>query len=167
MPFGAQVHDAWQAAGLVPALHRCDALPGGYCCVAMDLLAEADGWRMLHELEDGGPDQQQCFEAAEKALARAHGILVPHGGGRAPAVHGDMRGPNIMVRRARGVDAGNCDGDGWEVRFADLDWAGLEGVARYPARMSTTLPWHPDAKPGCLLQREHDTHLLQAAGMRR
>ncbi|KIZ07490.1 hypothetical protein MNEG_0458 [Monoraphidium neglectum] len=90
------VHDAWQEEGLVPTLHRCDALPGAYCCVATELLAATDGWKMLPELGDSSPDQQQCFGAVEQALSRAHSILVQHGGGRALAVHGDMRGPNIM-----------------------------------------------------------------------
>jgi hypothetical protein len=160
--FLTQVHDAWQEEGLVPTLHRCDALPGAYCCVATELLAATDGWKMLPELGDSSPDQQQCFGAVEQALSRAHSILVQHGGGRALAVHGDMRGPNIMVRRARGAEAGG--GAGWEVRFVDLDWAGLEGVARYPARMSAELPWHPGAKPGSVLQQAHDVHLLQRAG---
>lgn len=165
-----QVHEAWQAAGLVPQLHLCQALPGGYSLVMMELLGP--DWLALWQLFErpgssnsssnySDADREQCLQAVQGALQHAHSIVVQQGGIKAPAVHGDCRGPNIMVRR---MGSSSSSGRVWDVRFVDLDWAGLEGVARYPVRMSDKLPWHPDAKPGCFLHREHDRHLLQKQG---
>jgi hypothetical protein len=163
-----QVHEAWQSAGLVPQLHRCQALPGGYNLVAMEFLGP--DWVPLWQLSKqpwlgsssySDADKEQCLQAVKGALEKAHSIQVKQGNIKGPAVHGDCRGPNIMVRHSSSSSSGQV----WDVRFVDLDWAGLEGVGRYPVRMSDTLPWHPDAKPGCFLHREHDTYLLEKQWM--
>lgn len=148
----------------MPRLHSCEALPGGYSLVVMELLAE--DWVMLCDLFNQQPecsatDQQQCMQAVQQALRHAHAIQVQHGSCKAPAVHGDMRGPKIMVRRQSSSSSSSPQ---WDVKFVDLDWAGLEGVGRYPARMSSVLQWHPDAKPGGLLHRAHDVHMLEHHG---
>ena len=63
------------------------------------------------------------------------------------------RPPNVMLRKGTG--------GAWEVRLVDLDWAGVVGRARYPPHMSKDIGWHPAARPGVLLQQEHDVHLLE------
>jgi hypothetical protein len=42
-------------------------------------------------------------------------------------VHGDTRGPNIMVR---------ASGGGYDVRFIDFEFAGYEKEARYPLSLA-------------------------------
>ena len=75
------------------------------------------------------------------------------GGVSVYAVHGDMRGPNIMVHVKTG-----------SVKFVDLDWAGIEGVGRYPSRMAQGICWHHDAAPGQAMAQRHDTFLLEHDG---
>lgn len=154
--YALQVHKAWQQEQLVPPLHHSsEALPGGYSYVAMDMLD--DGWIPLYEVSSSysSAAADEAKDAARQALAQAHKIVVKHGDVEKPAVHGDCRGPNIMVRQ---------DGTKWAVRFVDLDWAGLEGVHTYPPRMSRCIQWHKDAKPRAPLRQEHDVHLLDTCG---
>jgi hypothetical protein len=47
------------------------------------------------------------------------------------------------------------------MKVVDLDWAGVEGEARYPTTMSRDIPWHATARPGRVLLQEHDEHLLK------
>jgi hypothetical protein len=152
-----QIHKAWAQAELAPNLVKCSRLPGGLIMVVMEHLRQEDGWRMLCELE--GKEQELAFEAAQEALRRAHAIQIPDtSGGSRAAVHGDVRGPNIMVKQ----DAMQA----WQVRFIDLDWAGLEGTGCYPKSLfgAVARGWHEGARAGQPMRQDHDTHLLQALG---
>ena len=152
--YGGDVHAAWAAAGLAPALHAVERLPGGMHMVAMDLLSPTDGWQVLALLMPKSPAAAAARAAALTALAAAHSVALP--GGATRAAHGDCRGANVFVRAARG-------GVTWEARFVDFDWSGTEGVARYPPLMSAAVPWSPGARPGTLLAQAHDTDLLTRA----
>ena len=48
-----------------------------------------------------------------------------------------------------------------ELRLVDLDWSGVDGVARYPARMNRQVPWPVGADSGLVLQQAHDKDMLQ------
>ncbi len=103
-----------------------------------------EGWRMLSRVDSA--DSAEAQGAALEALGEAHS------GGCA---HGDCRKVNALVRpRAKA---------GWDVRFVDFDWAGLEGEARYPPLMSEQIEWPAGAMPGELLARAHDAILLRQA----
>lgn len=64
-------------------------------------------------------------------------------------VHGDLRSQNIMLDKAL------------RIRVIDFDWAGKEGVARYPNDLSPDIPWPAGAKPGALISREHDQYWVR------
>lgn len=108
--YGKNVHEAWAAAGLAPALHLTAKLPGGLTQVVMERLpcGGGGGWATLLERPEARTD-------AVAALAAAHAVPLPQGGRGA---HGDCRPGNVLVR-ARGGG-----GAGFDVRFVDFDWAG-------------------------------------------
>ncbi|RDX42022.1 hypothetical protein OH76DRAFT_1489010 [Lentinus brumalis] len=52
----------------------------------------------------------------------------------------------------------------WEVSKGwciDFDWAGLEGVARYPHDLAEDVPWPVGADPGALITQDHDNYWLE------
>ncbi|GAQ81195.1 hypothetical protein KFL_000730310 [Klebsormidium nitens] len=147
--YPAEVHRAWSDAEVAPKLYACDSLPGGCSSVVMERLG--DRWSTLEVL--AGEERQEVKEAAKEALARAHKLTVTVGSKTGIVVHGDARGPNIMVCRS---------GEGWAIRFIDFDWAGLHEVARYTSSLNPHHKWHPDAKQGAVMRQEHDEHLLHS-----
>jgi hypothetical protein len=70
----------------------------------------------------------------------------------AKLVHGDLRGPNVIVSEGKG---------GKRTMLLDFDWAGEEGEVFYPADINMQLTWHGDVKPGALIKREHDIFMLE------
>ncbi|KXZ41258.1 hypothetical protein GPECTOR_599g673 [Gonium pectorale] len=117
----------------------------------MEHLAPDQGWKRLSDFPL--PQRTAALKAAvQQALTMAHAVDV--GEGRV-AVHGDCRGPNIMVREER-------DGGAFDVRFIDFDWAGVHEVDAYPMVLLTPeIPWHPGVGPGRVLHQAHDTHLVK------
>ena len=63
-------------------------------------------------------------------------------------IHGDLRPPNILAL---------ADGT---VRILDFDWAGCDGLAKYPKDLNTSIEWHEDVKCGGLIQKEHDDYQI-------
>ena len=84
--YGADVHAAWAAAGLAPALLEHRVLPGGMHMVVMELLSPDDGWHMLavRTVQQRRLDKAAVFSA----LRAAHAVPLPGGG---VAAHGDCR----------------------------------------------------------------------------
>ncbi len=63
-------------------------------------------------------------------------------------VHGDLRRPNLFVTQDR-------------VFFLDFDWAGEEGVVRYPGDLNVDIDWPAGVVPGGLISKDHDTDQVQ------
>ena len=168
--YAVDVHAAWAAAGLAPALLEHRVLPGSVHMVVMELLSANDGWCML---SDSGIRPGGAFVAAERAAAaaaaldalqRAHALRLPCG---SCAVHGDCRDVNVLVRRAptpgAGGDGDDSSGGDFHIRFLDFDWAGPLGLARYPPYMSDVVSWPPGAAAGAAITQAHDLTLLTAS----
>ncbi|KAG2483325.1 hypothetical protein HYH03_017773 [Edaphochlamys debaryana] len=116
--YGAEVHEAWHEAGVAPKLYDVRAVPySSYTMVVMERLDEQEGWKPLSSVLRGGGEPLR--QAVRDALRRAHAAPLPNGG---RGVHGDMRGPNIMVRPLSG-------GSAWLVRFMLNPGAGAAAVA--------------------------------------
>lgn len=110
--------------------------------------SEHHGWRrglrgadhrdVIHELHIHRP--AGCAWTTAVELLHAEGL-----------VFGEMRGPNVLLRK-----------DG-EPLLIDFDWCGPEGTACYPlgVNMHSAIPWHPDVNTGTLIKKEHDWHLLK------
>ena len=87
-----------------------------------------------------GPLTQPQYERVEQAIKILHSEKM---------VFGDLRPPNILV--------GNGD-----VMLIDFDWCGEEGKDHYPSELNPDrqLGWHPDARPDCIMTKEHDMYML-------
>lgn len=69
---------------------------------------------------------------------------------KAESVHGDLRRPNILTR-------------GDELFIVDFDWAGKDGVAKYPfhINLNEDKNWHVDVGSGRPIKMDHDDHRVQ------
>jgi hypothetical protein len=148
--YGKDVHAAWAAEGLAPALHSVTLLPGGVQQVVMEELPAAE-WTCASLLSGAQLSACSGHARVRAALARAHAVPLGSGAGAPRGAHGDCRPGNVLLRAAWSAS------DAEEgVRFIDFDWAGAEGVATYPPFMHALLPWPPGAAPGQALQQAHD-----------
>lgn len=127
-PYGREVHAAWAAAGLAPALVSHAPLPGGMSMVMMEELSPQK-WRDVLSLP--AAVARAAAPRIEAALARAHALPLSGGG---LGVHGDLRLPNVMLN----VDWREGDADEG-VRFVDFDW-GRKGRACIPLSSAWTSP---------------------------
>jgi hypothetical protein len=157
--YGAEAHRAWAATGCAVELLHAAQLPGGWVAVHMPLLDGSSGWRTLElvcALPKGAEGAALPALRAEAlaTLQRAHATPV---GGQLH-VHGDVRGPNVLVRLRSGAGEAR-----WEVRLVDLDWSGPQGAARYPLGLSPLVRWARGVAPGGEMQQRHDVAMLEAA----
>ncbi|KIY64454.1 hypothetical protein CYLTODRAFT_493121 [Cylindrobasidium torrendii FP15055 ss-10] len=100
-------------------------------------------WMIVMAYTKGQSWHASPSQGAHRALQKA--IQVLHLG---DFVHGDVRVPNVLV-------------DGDRVQIIDFDWCGRASQVRYPVDMNRDVKeWHSEAKPGCLIEKEHDLHCL-------
>ncbi len=139
--YGSDAHRLLAREDLAPDLLYAGPVYdyAGYTRMQMVVMAQCrGGGHILWDMADE-PIRQQVRDAVR--------VLHEHG-----FVHGDLRSQNIMLDKSL------------RLRVIDFDWAGQEGVARYPKDLSPDIPWPAGAKPGMLITKEHDiywvTHLL-------
>lgn len=139
------------AAGYAPALYSITPLQGRLRAVAMELLAEDDGWQLYNAAT--------ATPAAKDAVKHAYltAFTSRDGAETVEYVHGDLRYGNVLIRT-------NAAGDVGEVKFLDFNWAGRAGEVRYPHNMNVEL-WRAvglhDAWPEFAIKRAHDLHWLE------
>ena len=166
--YGAEVHDAWANAGIVPKLlaeprqvaHRWQQISMEYLAPEMP---DSSGWFTMRFLMQSvanqaaapeslslAPDRlPQMIDRAKHLVCSAHKVLVSD----LHAAHGDVRPDNIMVRIK--------DNAVIDLKLIDMDWAGTVGTARYPSLLNSKILWPQGVGPGQLLQQAHDLELLQ------
>ncbi|PCH35628.1 hypothetical protein WOLCODRAFT_139986 [Wolfiporia cocos MD-104 SS10] len=82
---------------------------------------------------------KEIVEQVERAMTLLHG---------AGLVYGDLCRPNVMVT-----------GEG-KVQLVDFDWAGKEGVVRYPSFISNERRWASGVQSYAIIKAEHDQEML-------
>ncbi|KAL0056301.1 hypothetical protein WJX82_009745 [Trebouxia sp. C0006] len=167
---GTEAHRAWAAAQCAPDLLQVKSLRGEWYAVEMEYLAPRDGWFPLCILAPGRrqtvpgsqpepltvPAWQHACDLATQALERAHQhATMQLDGHRHPTVHGDVRLPNNIGHVGDGNEVD-------QVVFVDFDWAGLQGITRYPVLMNPDVAWPTGAQPYAQLQQAHDKDLLKS-----
>ncbi|KAK9797786.1 hypothetical protein WJX73_003597 [Symbiochloris irregularis] len=143
--YDVELHEELAQAGVAPPLTHFERGDGGVYLVEVGYLDPLEGWTRLDQakIED--------WAGAIKKLEEAVGKLHQACGGT--AVHGDLRGPNILVRVQEGSVA--------EVQLIDLSQAGRQNSTRYSYYLNQKINW-PVAKPdGRLIMQEHDKQLLR------
>lgn len=189
--YGREVHRAWAAAGVAPQLLEFVELPGGWRLVAMEWLAEP--WQHLHDLpEEEEPEARAAALHALTlghgvTVADSHGTVQRsvHGDARdvnvlvcrrsaaqqsmqtAPGTEGSAM--DMDVPSSSGVTGGSGgqlpagQGRWWQAMFVDFDWAGFEGISRYPLHMNHVhISWPRGAADNQLMLQQHDREFLQS-----
>ena len=130
----AEAHRLLADMSLAPMLHYCgqEDSVGGLFVVVMDYVEPALG-------QESTPAHVEMLREAAKRL---------HDNGY---VHGDIRGPNVIL-----VDEKN-------LKVIDFDWSGREGSVRYPVdvNLSSDIEWHEDVRRLGRIMKEHDEHLVE------
>ncbi|KAI0073420.1 hypothetical protein K474DRAFT_1686212 [Panus rudis PR-1116 ss-1] len=94
-------------------------------------------------------DADVSREDVRKAL---HGIIdIMH---QQKMVHGDIRTPNILLTGADQLDVKK------RIRVLDFDWAGQEGIVRYPYGLSRDVKWAEGVEDHALIRKEHDVIMI-------
>lgn len=136
-----EAHELLAGRGLAPKLHYAsyvgaDSNGPGMWLVVMDFI-EGDPF----VLENTSPVQKDKLENA---------VAILHLGG---FVHGDLREPNILVRKKEAED---------DLYLLDFDWCGKEGMKNvtYPADicMDDDMNWPKGVGPNLPIKREHDLY---------
>jgi hypothetical protein len=127
------VHKLLASSGFAPELFGVEDLAGGWKMVVMEYLSD---WVMLEEKPHR--ERLKYQEKLKEALRIIHDRNF---------VHGDVRGPNILVSED-------------SLKLVDFDNCGTEGVDRYPREWDHTQR-QEDAKEGECLQRSHDNWMLE------
>jgi serine/threonine protein kinase len=83
-----------------------------------------------------------AFKDVEKAMKVLHD---------AGLVFGDLRTPNIMIKKDTGRGL-----------LIDFDWCAKVGQGRYPKTINVkSVRWHPYVQGGGVMKQEHDLHMLE------
>ncbi|KAI9068414.1 hypothetical protein FKP32DRAFT_1561744, partial [Trametes sanguinea] len=90
-------------------------------------------------------EERQMTAEDHAALREAVGLLHARN-----LVFGDLREPNVLLRKGGGL------------MLVDFDWCGEEGSATYPGDINEdgSICWAENATGGQLIRKEHDLHML-------
>lgn len=125
--------------GFAPKLRGFELLPGDWYMIVMDHLV---GYDVLADLPDTDRLPRSAVEAIGTQLKTLHARQM---------VHGDIRDTNVLVKKD----------DRTKLMLVDFDWAGVEGIARYPPYVNYTDIQRPrDARDGQLIKATHDLKMF-------
>ena len=130
-------HSSCYEMGIAPKLLAFEKIPGEWHVVVMEWL---ENYTTLFDLAQNGGIGSEVSSAVIESVKLLH---------RNGFVHGDLRGPNIMI------------GNNNQVKFIDFEWAGKEGEATYPMLLNTEIGWHNDVIPGGKIKIIHDEHMVK------
>jgi serine/threonine protein kinase len=133
--YSKEAHLKCASMGFAPRLMGFEKVPRGWYMVVMEYLDDT-----YQDLDDS----QFRAGFSDQLLAN---LVALHQAGYA---HGDIRGPNIMVRKT---------GQG-RALLVDFDWAGVINEVRYPMYLNEDLVRPEGAAPGELIAAEHDMKML-------
>lgn len=134
--YNARAHRLLSEAGFAPLLYSCTRLYGGLDMVIMEFLLFETLWRMKYN-DDGR--RQDVPESVWDDVAAALKMLHD-----ADIVFGDLRLPNIVAVPRCAVGPHAKGGPRVRAKLIDFDWAGTDGVDRYPTTLNHELDeWAP------------------------
>lgn len=134
--YGKSAHIAMAEAGYAPNLIFCGPVwPNAPTRGLMIVMEFVEGVTVART--------RKLSEASRGSLREA--LCSMHARGY---VHGDFRGPNIIV------------GSDGTVKVIDFDWAGEDGKVFYPPLLSEDITWHSDVQFMAAIRKEHDQFML-------
>ncbi|KAH8091732.1 hypothetical protein BXZ70DRAFT_898781 [Cristinia sonorae] len=151
--YGADAHRLLANAGYAPALHYFGTLDGRTPTTSPDVMKSGlyiGPLRMVVmeyvegiTLHDAVHDEEDIPANVRQEMADALSIL--HNAG---FVYGDLRSPNVMLTKGG-------------PKLVDFDWAGKDGVATYPRRLSKDIPWAKGVADFAPMRKAHDLEMLE------
>ncbi|GLB44376.1 hypothetical protein LshimejAT787_1700030 [Lyophyllum shimeji] len=151
--YGEAVHKLLAGLGMAPGLLYCGPIGGhgvSYGELQMVVMESVQG-KTLADYFDSGPLPRDVVAAVEEGIKAIHA---------AGFVYADLRRPNIMIADAVDRDIETSLGE--RVKFIDFDWAGKAGDIRYPLHLSDSIRTPTGASEYELIQKTHDTKMLEA-----
>lgn len=135
--YNGDAHRILANAGLAPKLYFCDKVVGDLHFVVMDRLV---GTSVFQLVETKTPLSVVVLEKVRQAVDLLHAQNI---------VFGDLRSQNIFV-----LDTG-------DVYLVDFDWAGTDGVSRYPATLNVESNWSDGVLRHGIMSKAHDLWQLK------
>lgn len=135
-----EAHELLAAKGMAPELLYCGSVDHSpdapsYQPLKMIVMEYIDG-KTAAQLQNNLPED---FAAQLSEI-----VSVLHTGGY---VFGDLRLPNIMVAKK-------------QVKLIDFDWAGKEGLAKYPIHLARSIIWPTGVMALGQIKKAHDLDML-------
>ncbi|KAH8091727.1 kinase-like domain-containing protein [Cristinia sonorae] len=150
--YGADAHRLLANAGYAPALHYFGTLDGRTPTTTPDVMKSGlyvGPVRMVVMEYVEGTTLHDAVRDGEDIPANvrqeiAHALSILHNAG---FVYGDLRSPNVMLSKS-------------SLKLIDFDWAGKEGVATYPRRLSKDIRWAKGVADFAPMRKAHDLEML-------
>ena len=124
--YGEEAHQLLSDAGLAPKLHWCGPVSGHVS--TMVVMDKIEGETLQSFLDKGFPVTDNDLQRVDVALGMLHNNQL---------VHGDIRPPNVMLCPS------SEPGTAHVAYLIDFDWAGKEGVVKYPGNLNPRILWPP------------------------
>ena len=144
LTYNSTVQQYLHSHGMAPQLIVEAELNAGWKVIVMEYI---EG-KTLHECRCTLRDPQK--DAIRKKLKEAIQSMRDK-----KYVHGDLRQPNIMIKNSE------TGSDSPTPIIVDFDWAGIEGVAKYPLNLNQVVDWPSDAKSGLNILNSHDIYMVE------
>jgi hypothetical protein len=130
-------------AGYAPQLFFCERLRGGVMMVIMELV---DGRDAFHHFGSTKTIPSDLLDDVKAAISILHDANL---------VFGDMRRPNILVKK---------ENDRLRALLIDFEWVGEAGQARYPPLLNDSgeIAWAEGVHPHGLMRKQHDLDMINS-----
>ena len=138
LQYNSYVHNFLAEKGKAPQLITEDQLCGGWTVIVMEYIDGKSLYECYYTLNT--EQKQNIKHKLDEALQHmATGSFV----------HGDLRRPNIIIQNE-------------SIPFIiDFDWAGEEGVVRYPVTLNPSITWPETAQAGLPIKAQHDKDMVK------
>ncbi|KAI0290182.1 hypothetical protein B0F90DRAFT_1942899 [Multifurca ochricompacta] len=134
-------------AGYAPQLFFCERLQGGVIIIIMELV---DGRDAFHHFGSTKTIPSDLLDDVKAAISKLHAANL---------VFGDMRRPNILVKKE--IDRSQ-EIDRLRALLIGFEWVGEAGQARYPPLLNDSgeIAWAEGIRPHGLMRKQHDLDMI-------
>jgi len=145
--YSSDVHKCLYEYGMAPGLIDIQVLAGGWKFVLMEKIEGKTLYEMYSSSARATHKQQKSVIQQKLKEAVSH---MNHRN----FVHGDLRTPNIMIREAEITSSSPTP------IILDFDWAGTEGIVKYPSHLNPNANWPISVKPFIPIKNAHDEEMV-------
>ena len=145
--YSEDAHRLLAKKDLAPELYYYAKLRGGMKMVVMAYDPDTED---AHRAFNGQDLPSSVIEDVRKAISTLHEKNI---------VFGDLRRPNVLVKRVQSEDDG---GGTWRAKLCDFDWTDKEGLGRYSPRLNTEeIHWAKGVERNGVMEKRHDLVMFE------